>query len=85
MFSVKLSNQSRNFIKRSERIVSQRIIKAIRTLQNNPTSKKAKRISSEVSTYRLRVGDYRILYDVYHEMKTVFIAKVDKRSRVYKK
>ncbi len=34
---------------------------------------------------KLRVGDYRILYWVYHERKTVRIYRVGHRSEVYRR
>lgn len=33
--------------------------------------------------YRVRVGDYRILYEIEYPRQRVGIVKIDKRSRVY--
>lgn len=33
--------------------------------------------------FRVRVGDYRILYTVNYEKKRVLIVNLDKRSRAY--
>ena len=33
----------------------------------------------------MRVGDYRILYYVDENSFTIFILKIDKRSRIYKR
>jgi mRNA interferase RelE/StbE len=35
-------------------------------------------------TYKVRVGDYRILYDVEDNLMTVLVVKVGHRSDVYK-
>jgi mRNA interferase RelE/StbE len=34
--------------------------------------------------FRIRVGNYRILYEVYEEEQTLLIINIDKRSRVYR-
>jgi mRNA-degrading endonuclease RelE of RelBE toxin-antitoxin system len=34
---------------------------------------------------KLRVGDYRILYWVYHERKTVRLYRIQHRSEVYRR
>jgi len=36
------------------------------------------------NTYRLRIGDYRVLYDVDHEAKKVRITSVQHRGDAYK-
>jgi len=33
--------------------------------------------------FRIRVGDYRILYEIDYEINQIGIIKIDKRSRVY--
>nr|QNO54303.1 hypothetical protein FGBIHFOD_00043 [Methanosarcinales archaeon ANME-1 ERB7] len=32
---------------------------------------------------RVRVGDYRILYEIYQDKNAVLIVNIDKRSRIY--
>lgn len=34
-------------------------------------------------TYRIRVGDYRILYEVLRKERLILIEKIDHRSTVY--
>lgn len=34
--------------------------------------------------FRVRVGKYRVLYEVYEKEKEVVIIKIDKRERVYR-
>jgi len=40
-------------------------------------------MSRKEKLYRVRVGDYRILYEIYPEKKVVLIVNIDKRSRIY--
>jgi mRNA interferase RelE/StbE len=42
------------------------------------------KISGEKDTFRLRIGKYRALFKVYDEEKTIVVAKIDLRRRIYK-
>jgi mRNA interferase RelE/StbE len=60
-----------------------RTLKAIKSLSNNPRPFGAIKLTSE-EKYRLRVGDYRILFQIFDENFTVVIVKVRDRKDVYK-
>jgi mRNA-degrading endonuclease RelE of RelBE toxin-antitoxin system len=40
-------------------------------------------MGSKEKIYRVRVGDYRILYEIYLDKKVIMIVNIDKRSRIY--
>ena len=44
-----------------------------------------KKIEGVDSTYRIRIGDYRVVYFVEKEKQTIHILKFDRREKVYKK
>ena len=48
----------------------------------NPYSVKAVKLSGK-NAYRVRVGNYRILYTIDDMRKVVVVFKIDKRERVY--
>ena len=53
-------------------------------LKENPFLSDAKRIEcSKELTFRIRVGKYRILYEVNNDKKVVLVSKIDKREKVY--
>ena len=62
-----------------------RVIKAIEKLQEDPVPKQAKKIKGSERSYRLRVGDYRIIYQVDKERKKITIYLVRSRESVYEK
>jgi mRNA interferase RelE/StbE len=43
----------------------------------------SKRVVSEERAFRIRIGDYRALYEVDWNNKIILIDKMDKRSRAY--
>jgi mRNA interferase RelE/StbE len=61
-----------------------RIIWKIRSLANDPRQPGTKRLSGE-EKYRIRQGDYRILYEIKDEIVTVVVVKIRHRREVYKK
>lgn len=60
-----------------------RIIKRIESLAENPFPVGAVRLKGR-EEWRIRQGDYRILYLVKHEIVTVFVVKVGHRREIYK-
>ena len=62
-----------------------RIAKKIDSLQTNPTPQGVKLLKGrEREAYRVRVGDYRILYQVKKDILTVLVIKIGHRREVYR-
>jgi mRNA interferase RelE/StbE len=83
MFSLDFSNQSRKFLKKSDKELRDRILKKIKDLRTEPVPHNAVRVVGEERTFRIRVGDYRVLYEVRWDKEEILIAVIDKISRVY--
>jgi mRNA interferase RelE/StbE len=62
-----------------------RIIGAVEALADNPFPPGNIKLSGSERSYRIRVGDYRILYDVFSGSLLIEIVKVGHRKDVYKK
>ena len=84
MFEVKYSNQVTKFLKKADRILTNRIITKIEELKDKPIIHDTKTIEGyKEKLFRVRVGDYRILYEINYDLNTIGIIKIDKRSKVY--
>jgi len=85
MFSLKFSNRAAKFVKRLEQKSKDRIEKKTRELQENPFPKEAMRVESykDYKIFRVRVGDFRILYSVDFKDKLIIIVDVGKRNKIY--
>lgn len=53
-------------------------------LYDEPRPLKAKKLKGSASSYRIRFGDYRILYEINDSEKLVKVYRVAHRSEVYK-
>jgi mRNA interferase RelE/StbE len=61
-----------------------RILNAIEDLKRIPMPHSSRKLSGSVSLYRIRVGEYRILYEVCHEKKQVTIVFIRHRRTAYR-
>jgi len=82
MFNVMYSSQAKKFLKSSEKIVVIRILKKIERIQEEPIIHDSKRIQKK-NLFRIRVGKFRILYEIDYTNNLIGIVKIDKRPRVY--
>lgn len=62
-----------------------RIISKIESLQYNLHPSASKKITGSEYTYRLRTGDYRILYSIKEAYLIIEVVRVGHRKDVYKK
>jgi mRNA interferase RelE/StbE len=60
-----------------------RIVAKIEGLANNPRPPGSEKLSGE-EKYRLRQGDYRVLYSIQDASTTVTIVKIGHRREVYR-
>ncbi len=66
------------------RSVQDRIDKAIDELSQDPRPPGAKRLIGDEPVYRIRVGDYRILYTVDDVAKIITVVRIGHRRDVYR-
>jgi mRNA interferase RelE/StbE len=66
------------------RDVQERINVKILALAKNPHSRDAKILQGRHKLYRVRVGDYRIIYQIEHNRLVVLIVKIGHRKNVYR-
>lgn len=66
------------------REIQQRITKEIDGLETEPRPFRVKKLSATENIYRIRSGNYRIVYEIYDKDKLVLITRIRHRSEVYK-
>lgn len=73
----------RDLQKLKARIVRQdfkRLAMAIDKLASEPRPHNVRKIENAATAYRIRVGSYRIVYDIHDDKKLVLILQVARRS-----
>jgi mRNA interferase RelE/StbE len=61
----------------------QRIIKRIQTLAQNPRPDGSQKLSGQ-EQYRIRQGDYRIVYSIEDKNRIIDIVKIGHRREIYR-
>ncbi len=65
--------------------IHSRIISRLRSLEEEPRPRGCKKLTGAPDVYRIRVGDYRILYRIIDRDNVVNILRVPHRSQAYRK
>ena len=82
-FDVSYSNRSKKFLRKADKVIVKRVIEKIEKLRDNPVIHDTKTVEGSKGLFRVRVGDYRILYEVDYRNNLLGIIKIDKKPRVY--
>ncbi|MBR9701363.1 type II toxin-antitoxin system RelE/ParE family toxin [Candidatus Pacearchaeota archaeon] len=81
MFNITWDKKAREQIKKLDILLAKRIVKKIRLLSVNPFSRNVRRLKN-TTDYKLRVGNYRILFEV--EENKIKILRLGHRKNIYK-
>ena len=83
MYRLEVSQTAHRQIRRLPAQTQERVNKTIARLAENPRLPGVKKLTAREG-YRVRVGDYRILYQVDDDAKLVIIYRVMARGDVYR-
>jgi mRNA interferase RelE/StbE len=64
--------------------VAERIAEAINALASDPRPAGCRKLVGTDRVYRVRVGDYRVVYEVYDDRLLVLVIKLGHRREVYR-
>jgi mRNA interferase RelE/StbE len=67
------------------RKIREKIVERIYGLALDPRPLGSQKLSGTPERYRIRQGDFRILYEVHDEVLVVYIVKVGNRKDVYRR
>ena len=84
LFSLELDQRAHKDFRRIAHDIAPRIWKKIKTLADNPFPATSTKLVDTECSYRLRVGDYRVLYFVLNDEKRIVVTHVAHRREVYR-
>jgi mRNA interferase RelE/StbE len=82
-FDVKLSKRAYGELMSLQPATRSRVVQRLEELRDDPSPRGAIKLQGRADTYRVRVGDYRVLYEVQKKDNVVLVVKADHRSGVY--
>ena len=61
-----------------------RVVAAVEQLAGDPFPNGSQKLSGSEHTFRIRVGDYRVIYEVLAEVRVVEVQRVRHRKDAYR-
>ena len=84
MYSIDLKKSAQKDLDRINEPDYSRIIDSIKSLSQNPRNINVKKLVTKENEYRLRVGNYRVLFFIEENNKEIKISRVLHRQEAYK-
>jgi mRNA interferase RelE/StbE len=80
---INLNRNAIKFLSKQEKSVSQRIRIALEGLKKQPPLGDIVKMKGRKDTYRLRVGTYRVVYNIDFQERVIYILAIDNRGDIY--
>ena len=84
MYEVQIERGAEKDMKGLPKAMFQRVASAVLELKNSPRPHGGKKLAGSSGDWRIRVGDYRVIYDIDNRAKLVRIWRVGHRREVYR-
>jgi mRNA interferase RelE/StbE len=84
-YKIEFSPHASRALRRLPADVQSRVVPVIDSLADTPRPFGAEKLSGSKNTYRIRVGDYRVLYDVLDNILLVIVIDLGHRKEIYRR
>ena len=81
-YRVELAPRATRELRRLDHIIRERVLRALIGLEVEPRPQGVKKLVGAESTWRLRIGDYRIVYEIRDRELLVMVIRVAHRREV---
>ena len=83
-YEIRVARRAAKFLAALQRRDQQRIRAAIELLAEDPRPPACIALAGEDGVYRVRVGDYRIVYEVVDDVLLIHVVRIGHRRDVYR-
>ncbi len=83
-FSIQWRNSTRKDIRSLPRHEVARVVAAVGQLAEEPLPHGSQKLSGSERTYRIRVGDYRVIYEAFSDSHIIEVQRVRHRKDAYR-
>jgi mRNA interferase RelE/StbE len=83
MYHITFTRSARKELEMLSTALQLRILEKIEQLQHNPAPHGCKKIKGSMQSFRIRIGDYRVIYEVDSRKKNIDVAVVRHRQSAY--
>jgi len=82
-YSLFIERRAQHALARIARPEQERIITAIRRLMDDPRPSGTKKLTGR-DAWRIRIGDYRVIYEIHTERLLILVVEIGHRREIYK-
>ncbi|MGB3674275.1 MAG: type II toxin-antitoxin system RelE/ParE family toxin [Candidatus Nanopelagicales bacterium] len=82
-YTIALAPAAIRDLKELDRLAQRRVQSAIDLLAGDPRPPGARKISNSTNEWRIRTGDYRVIYEINDRVVTVLVLAVGHRREIY--
>lgn len=83
-YKIEISQSAERQLKKLRREDLRRVVKAMLALADNPHPKGSRKLTGYDDVFRIRAGQYRILYSISGNKLIIIILKIGQRKDVYR-
>jgi len=84
MYRVLIERGAEKDLVRLSSDIHDRVVAAIQGLATNPRPPGCRKLAGSKSDWRIRVGDYRVIYEIADQIRVVRVNRVRHRREVYR-
>lgn len=84
MYEILLERRAEKDLKKLPSELFQRLIAKIQSLSENPKPQGSRKITGSKRDWRIRIGDYRAIYEIDEKEKLVKIMRIRHRREAYR-
>jgi mRNA interferase RelE/StbE len=83
-YALQFTDKALDSLKRLDKTIAQRILKKLEWLADNAATIVHVALTGDWSGfYRVRIGDYRVIYRLDHDMRVIIVEVIGHRSEIY--
>jgi mRNA interferase RelE/StbE len=83
-YNIQFKRSAQKDLRKLETVLISRILNAVESLSIDPTPRNSKKLKGVENIYRIRVGKYRIVYEVDKSHNVVTVYYIRHRDDVYR-
>lgn len=85
-YSIEFDKSAFKYLQKLDKPTRTRIVHSLQILSENPLNSELdiKRMQGTIDEFRLRIGNYRIIYSIENDKLLIYVIKIGSRGDVYK-
>ena len=84
-YSIEFKRSADKALQRLPVMIQRRIVRAAEELTDDPRPSGCTKLAGDDIAWRIRVGDYRVVYEIHDNRLLVLIVRIGHRRDVYRK